>query len=105
MSSIPDCAKSFEFEPKFEPKNLEEYTVNPEQNLLYLKSFDTYSQCLQFPIKSRLFGRWILLILLLDCSLLSQIDINKSLCDELVVGQEEVVVKVRVTGSIERFSK
>jgi len=53
MGSIPEHDQSFEFEPNFEPKNLEEYTRDPEKEVVYLKEFPTYTKELDFHIKGK----------------------------------------------------
>jgi hypothetical protein len=55
MGSMPEFDRSFEFEPKFEPKNLEDYTKDPHKNLVFLKEFPTYTKELVFRFKGMKF--------------------------------------------------
>lgn len=50
---IYDLDQSFEFEPEFIPKNLEDYTAKPDQPLIELKEFPVYTKELNFVIKGR----------------------------------------------------
>ena len=50
---IYDLDQSFEFEPEFIPKNLEDYTAKPDQSLIELKEFPVYTKELNFVIKGR----------------------------------------------------
>lgn len=51
MGSMPEFDRSFEFEPKFEPKSLEDYTKDPHENLVFLKEFPTYTKEMVFRFK------------------------------------------------------
>lgn len=50
---IYDLDQSFEFEPEFIPKDLEDYTAKPDQPLVELKEFPIYTKELNFVIKGR----------------------------------------------------
>lgn len=52
--SIPEADLSFEFEPAFEPKNIEDYVVNPDKPVILLKEFPTYYKELSFEVKGKL---------------------------------------------------
>lgn len=52
--AIPEADLSFEYEPNFEPKNQDQYVVNPDQPMIFMKEFPSYMKEHNFVIKGNL---------------------------------------------------